>query len=65
MDMNLGELQEEVRDRETWCTEAHGVTKSQTCLSGSTTTINNSMIQGELAKPSRDSRNARKTNTMV
>ena len=39
MDMNLGKLQEMVRDRETWCAAVHGVTKSwtrhkpQTCLS--------------------------------
>ena len=30
MDMNLGKLQEMVRDREAWCAEVHGVTKSQT-----------------------------------
>ena len=29
MDMNLGRLQEMVRDRETWCAAVHGVTKSQ------------------------------------
>ena len=28
MDMNLGKLQEMVRDREAWRTAAHGVTKS-------------------------------------
>ena len=28
MDMNLGKLQEMVRDREAWHTAAHGVTKS-------------------------------------
>ena len=33
MDMNLGELQEMVRDRETWHTAVHGVTKSRTWLS--------------------------------
>ena len=27
MDMNLGKLQEMVRDREAWCAAAHGVTK--------------------------------------
>ena len=36
MDMGLGELQELVMDRETWCTEIHGVTKSQTRLSNCT-----------------------------
>ena len=30
MDMNLGELQEMVRDREAWRAAVHGVTKSQT-----------------------------------
>ena len=30
MDMNLGKLQETVRDREAWHASAHGVTKSQT-----------------------------------
>ena len=30
MDMNLGKLQEMVRDREVWHAAAHGVMKSQT-----------------------------------
>ena len=32
MNMNLGKLQEMVRDREAWHAAVHGVTKSQTCL---------------------------------
>ena len=32
MDVNLGNLQEMVRDREAWCAAVHGVTKSQTRL---------------------------------
>ena len=32
MDMNLGKLQEMVRDREAWRTAVHGVAKSQTRL---------------------------------
>ena len=33
MDMNLGKLQEMVRDRDAWRAAVHGVTKSQTGLS--------------------------------
>ena len=33
MVMNLGKLQEIVRDREAWCAAVHGVTKSQILLS--------------------------------
>ena len=32
MDMNLGKLQEMLRDRETWCAAVHGDTKSWTKL---------------------------------
>ena len=31
--MNLGKLQQMVRDREAWCAAVHGVAKSWTCLS--------------------------------
>ena len=30
MNMNLGKLQEMVRDREAWCAAVHAVTRSQT-----------------------------------
>ena len=32
MDMNLGKLQDMVRNREAWCVTVHGVVKSQTQL---------------------------------
>ena len=44
MDVSLRKLQEMVKDRETWCTSVHGVTKSQTQLSGWTTTT---FLRGE------------------
>ena len=40
MDMNLGKLEETVRDRESWRATVHGVTESQTWLSNLTTTKN-------------------------
>ena len=38
MDMSLSKLQEMVKEREAWRAAVHGVTKSQTRLSDSTTT---------------------------
>ena len=38
MDMNLSQLQETMKDREAWHAAVHGVTKSRTRLSDSTTT---------------------------
>ena len=38
MEVNLGKLQEMVRDREAWHAEVPGVTKSQTQLANRTTT---------------------------
>ena len=39
MNMSLSKLREIVKDREAWHAAVHGVTKSQTWLSNSTTTI--------------------------
>ena len=39
MDMNLNKLQEIMEVREIWCAVVHGITKSQTRLSNSTTTV--------------------------
>ena len=39
-DMNLGKLQEMVRDREAWHAAVHGVAKSQTWLGNWTTPVN-------------------------
>ena len=41
MDMNLGRLQEMVRDREAWCAAVYGVPKTQTQLEDSIATTGN------------------------
>ena len=41
MYMNLGRLQEMVRDREAWCAAVYGVPKSQTQLEDSIATTGN------------------------
>ena len=48
MDMNLGKLQEMVRDRETWYAAIHGVMKNQTWPSDWTTTPMTSLGKGVL-----------------
>ena len=40
MDVGLGELQELVMDRESWCAAIHGVAKSRTRLSNNWTELN-------------------------
>ena len=44
MDMNLGKLQEMVRDREAWCAAVHRVSKSWTWL-GDWTTATTTYVQ--------------------
>ena len=39
IDVDLSKLWEIVKDREAWCATVHGVTKSQTRLSGRTTNV--------------------------
>ena len=40
MDMTVSKLWKILEDREAWCVAVHGVTKRQTQLSNSTTTVN-------------------------
>ena len=44
MDVCLSKLQEIVKDRESWHTAVHGVTKSQTRLSGLTITATSNLV---------------------
>ena len=44
MNLNLGKLQEMVRNREAWRAAVHGVTKSQTWLGDGTTTVKLSLL---------------------
>ena len=48
MSMNLGKLQEMVRDRETWCVSVHGVVKSWTQLGDWTATTKYKHFKREL-----------------
>ena len=45
MDISLGKHWELVMDREVWCAAVHGVTKSLTRLSDSTTQLNCSKLK--------------------
>ena len=44
INMNLGKLQEMVRDREAWCAAVHGVTSSRTRLGDGTTITHSSIL---------------------
>ena len=48
MDMGVNKLQEIVKDREAWCAAVHGVTKSQTQLSDSITTLPDNNYQSHV-----------------
>ena len=53
MDMGLNTLWERVKDREAWSVAVHGVTKSRTHLSDSTTsTYTNKNLKNKLPKES-------------
>ena len=49
MDMNLGKLQEMVRNREAWCAAVYGVPKSWTQLSNFTFTFHFHALEKEMA----------------
>ena len=53
MDMSLSKLREMVKGREAWCTAVHGVAKSQTRLSDSTTNcgLGQAILLSELQFP--------------
>ena len=55
MDMNLSKFQGAVKDREAWRAAVHGVVKSQTQLSNSTTTTSFSWPKNCLKKLSNES----------
>ena len=50
MDMSLSKLWEIVRNKEAWCAAVHGVSKSWTRLSNSTTTMPCGMAQKKRKK---------------